>query len=260
MRVPIRMIGLATTFFWIFLITFFVSAVYSLKDVHFDFGDPQTNLTSDNKFILSLPVSITNKGFYNIDSFNMSTEVLDREGLSIARGSTFIPIIAKNGSVTVTHNMTIDINDLLERYQDYLFNDTEVKIHEIVGMKIGDMIPLQASANFSVPWGAPLYNFSLGEVEYAAYNLTHFRAVVPISFENHAPFDVVGTIQTRMNNSAGEVIGNGQTNIEAYHNSPYNGYLELYVPITGITESGRFEIYFQTPLFNNEKPLVIRYG
>lgn len=259
MRVPIRMIGLATTFFWIFLIAFFVSAVYSLKDVHFDFGDPQTNLTSDNKFILSIPVSIINKGFYDIDSFNMSTEVFDREGLSIARGSTFIPIITKNASVTVTHNMTIDINDLLERYQDYLFNDTEVKIHEVVGMKIGDMVPLQASANFSVPWGAPLYNFTLGKAEYAAHNLTHFRAVVPVSFENHAPFDVVGTIQTRMYNSADEVIGNGQTSIEAYHNSPYNGYLELYVPITGITESGRFEIYFQTLLFNYG-PLVISYG
>jgi hypothetical protein len=253
------MIGLATTFFWIFLIAFFVSAVYSLKDVHFDFGDPQTNLTSDNKFILSIPVSIINKGFYDIDSFNMSTEVFDREGLSIARGSTFIPIITKNASVTVTHNMTIDINDLLERYQDYLFNDTEVKIHEVVGMKIGDMVPLQASANFSVPWGAPLYNFTLGKAEYAAHNLTHFRAVVPVSFENHAPFDVVGTIQTRMYNSADEVIGNGQTSIEAYHNSPYNGYLELYVPITGITESGRFEIYFQTLLFNYG-PLVISYG
>jgi hypothetical protein len=110
-----------------------------------------------------------------------------------------------------------------------------------------------------VPWGAPLYNFTLGEPEYAAHNLTHFRVVVPINFENHALFDVVGTIQTRMYNSADEVVGNGQTNIEASHNSPYNGYLELYVPITGITESGRFEIYFQTPLFDYG-PLVIPYG
>ena len=260
MRVPIRMIGLATTFFWIFLIAFFISAVYSLKDVHFDFGDPQTDLTSDNKFILSLPVSITNKGFYDIDSFNMTTKILNREGLSIARGSTLIPIITKNDSVTVTHNMTIDINDLLERYQEYLFNDTEVTIHEVVGMRIGDMIPLQASANFSVPWGAPLYNFSLGEVEYVAYNLTHFRAVVPISFENHAPFDVVGTIQIQMY-SADEVVGDGQTNIEAHHNSPYNGYLELYVPITEKPESGYFEVYFRTPFFkNDDQPLVIHYG
>ena len=259
MRVPIRMIGLATTFFWIFLIAFFISAVYSVKDVHFDFGDPQIRLTSDNKLVFSLPVSITNRGFYDIDAFNMTTEVSDKEGFIITRGSTFIPVITKNDSVTVTHNMTADVNDLLGRDQNFLFNDTELRIYEAVGMRIADMIPIQASTNFSVPWGAPLYNFTLGEVEYAAHNLTHFRAVIPISFENHAFFDVVGNIQTRMYNSADEVVGDGQTNIEAYHNSPYNGYVELYVSITGMTESGRFEVYFRTPFFNYG-PLVIPYG
>jgi hypothetical protein len=252
------MIGLATTFFWIFLIAFFISAVYSVKDVHFDFGDPQISLTSDNKLVFSLPVSITNRGFYDIDAFNMTTEVSDMEGFIITRGSTFIPVITKNDSVTVTHNMTMDVNDLLGRDQNLLFNDTELKIYEAVSMRIADMIPIQASTNLSVPWGAPLHNFTLGEVEYAAYNRTHFRAVIPISFENHAFFDVVGNIQIRMYNSADEVVGNGQTNIEAYHNSPYNGYLELYVPITGITESGRFEVYFRTPFFNYG--LVIPYG
>jgi len=63
MRVPIRMIGIATTFFWIFLIAFFVSAVYSVKDVHFDFGEPQMDVTSHNKVVFSLPVSIANSGF-----------------------------------------------------------------------------------------------------------------------------------------------------------------------------------------------------
>jgi hypothetical protein len=259
MRVPIRMIGLATTFFWVFLIAFFVSAVYSLKDVHFDFGDPQMGLTSDNKLVFSLPVSIANMGFYDIDSFNMSTEVADIGGFIIARGSTFIPVITKNDSVTVTHNMTVDVNGLLEQDQNFLFNDTELQIYEAVGMRIADMVPIQASTNFSVFWGAPLYNFSLGEVEYAVYNFTHFRVVVPVSFENHASFDVVGTIQARMYNSADVVVGSGQASIDAYHNSPYNGYVELYVQMTEMTESGRFEIYFQTPLFNYG-PLVIPYG
>ena len=56
------MIGVAATFFWVFLIVFFISAVYSVKDVHFDFGEPQMGLTSDNKVVFSLPVSIANSG------------------------------------------------------------------------------------------------------------------------------------------------------------------------------------------------------
>ena len=259
MRIPIRMIGIATTFFWIFLIAFFVSAVYSVKDVHFDFGEPQMDVTSDNKVVLSLPVSIANSGFYNIGSFNISTEISDKEGFTITRGSTFVLVIKKNDVVTITHNMTIDLNDLLQQDKNYLFNDTELKIYEAVGMKIADVIPVQASTNFSMPWGAPLYNFTLGKPDYAAHNLTHFKVVVPINFENRAFFDLVGNVQIQMYNSTDIIVGEGQTNIEAYHNSPYHGYLELYVPMVGMTERGHFKVYFLTPLFNYG-PLVIPYG
>ena len=259
MRIPIRMIGIATTFFWIFLIAFFVSAVYSVKDVHFDFGEPQMDVTSDNKVVFSLPVSIANSGFYNIGSFNISTEISDKEGFTITRGSTFVPVIKKNDVVTITHNMTIDLNDLLQQDKNYLFNDTELKIYEAVGMKIADVIPVQASTNFSMPWGAPLYNFTLGKPDYAAHNLTHFKVVVPINFENHAFFDLVGNVQIQMYNSTDIIVGEGQTNIEAYHNSPYNGYVEFYVSIAGITENGHFEVYFRTTLFKYE-PVVIPYG
>jgi hypothetical protein len=259
MRVPIRMIGIATTFFWIFLIAFFVSAVYSVKDVHFDFGEPQTSLTADNEMIFSLPVSITNKGFYNIGSFNISTEILDKEGFTITRGSTFVPVINKNDMVTITHNMTIDVNDLLQQDKNYLFNDTELKIYEAVGMRIADAIPVQASTNFSMPWGAPLYNFSLGEPAYATYNLTHFRITVPISFENHAFFDLVCDMRIRMYNSTGALVSKAKTSLEAYANSPYNGFIEFYVPMTEMTPTGRFKVYFSTPIFDYG-PLVIPYG
>jgi hypothetical protein len=155
--------------------------------------------------------------------------------------------------------MTIDLNDLLQQDKNYLFNDTELKIYEAVGMKIADVIPVQASTNFSMPWGAPLYNFTLGKPDYAAHNLTHFKVVVPINFENHAFFDLVGNVQIQMYNSTDIIVGEGQTNIEAYHNSPYNGYVEFYVSIAGITENGHFEVYFRTTLFKYE-PVVIPYG
>ena len=259
MRIPIRMIGLATTFFWIFLIAFFVSAVYSVKDVRFDFGEPQMDVTSDNKVVFSLPVSIANSGFYNIGSFNISTQVADKEGFTIMCESTFIPVINKNDLVTITHNMTMDVNDLLEQDQNYLFNDTELKIYEAVSMRIADVIPVQASTNFSVHWGAPLYNFSLGEPAYAPYNSTHFMVTVPISFDNHAFFDLVGDMRIRMYNSTDARVGRGRTSLEAYGNSPYNEFIEFYVSMTGTTPTGRFEVYFSTSIFDYG-PLVIPYG
>lgn len=259
MRIPIRMIGLATTFFWIFLIAFFVSAVYSVKDVRFDFGEPKMDVTSGNKVVFSLPVSIANSGFYNIGSFNISTQVADKEGFTIMCESTFIPVINKNDLVTITHNMTIDVNDLLEQDQNYLFNDTELKIYEALSMRIADVIPVQASTNFSVHWGAPLYNFSLGEPAYAPYNSTHFMVTVPISFDNHAFFDLVGDMRIRMYNSTDARVGRGRTSLEAYGNSPYNEFIEFYVSMTGTTPTGRFEVYFSTSIFDYG-PLVIPYG
>jgi hypothetical protein len=259
MRVPIRMIGIATAFFWIFLIAFFISAVYSIKDLNFDFGNPQMSLNEDNRVIFSLPITIANKGFYDIGSFNMSTEILDKEGYTITRGSTFTPVIPKNDVVTLTHNMTIDVNDLLQADKNYLFNDTQLKIYEVVGLEIADVIPVHASTNLSMLWGAPLYNFSLGEPIYAPYNLTHFRVTVPISFENHAFFDLVGSVRTRMYNSTGARVGRGRTSLEAYANSPYEGFVEFYVSMAGTTPTGRFEISFSTSIFDYG-PLVIPYG
>ncbi|MBE0519766.1 hypothetical protein IBX35_01805 [Candidatus Bathyarchaeota archaeon] len=257
MRIPIRMISIATTFFWMFLIVFLVSAVYSVKDVRFDFGEPQIGLTSDNKILFSLPITIDNKGYYNIGCFNVTTEILDHEGFMITRASTFIPVIEKGGQVMATHNVTININDL-QNSQDYLFNDTELELREMVGLKLAEVIPVQASTNVSMPWGAPLYNFTLGEIEYAGFNGTHMTATIPMSFENHASFDFTGNIQIQMYNSTNTLVSEGQTTIETPQHVPYSGYIELNVPIIGITENGHLEVYFLTPLFEFG-PLVIPY-
>jgi hypothetical protein len=257
MRIPIRMISIATTFFWIFLIVFLVSAVYSVKDVRFDFGEPQIGLTSDNRILFSLPITIDNKGYYNIGCFNLTTEILDREGFRITRASTFIPVIEKDRQVMATHNVTIDINDL-QNSQDYLFNDTELEVCETVSIKLAEVIPVQASTNLSMPWGAPLYNFTLGKIEYAGLNGTHMTVTVPISFENHASFDLTGSIQMSMYNSISSLVSEGQTKIETPQNTQYYGHIELNVPAIGITENGYFKVYFLTPFFEFG-PLVIPY-
>lgn len=253
------MIGIATTFFWIFLLAYLISAVYSVKDLHFNFGEPQMSLTQDNQIVLSLPIAITNNGFYNIGFFNVTSEISDIEGFVISRGSTFIPVIKKGEEVATTHDVTLNIKDFLQKGQTYLFNDAELKVYATLSLKLAEMIPVQASTNLSVPWGAPFHNFNLGEPECAELNLTHFRVTVPISFENHAFFDMTGNIQTRMYSNAGSLVGDAQTTFEAPQHSSYNGSVEFYILMNEMPQSGRFEVYLATPLFNYG-PLVIPYG
>ena len=259
MRISIRMIGIATTVFWVFLIAFAVSAVYSVKDVQFDFGEPQSYLDSDNNMVFSLPVVIFNRGYYNIGFFNVTTEISDEVGGVISQGTTFIPVIRKGEETTILHNITIDVTDLIGENQNFLFNDTDLRMYGAVGMRLAEMIPVQASMNFSMPWGAPLYGFALGTPQYSPFNATHSRVSVPINFENHAFFDLAGDIQLSMFNSADQLIGGGQTAVAAYQNSPYSGIVDIYVLTTGVTDSGHFDVSFSAPPFNCG-PWAISYG
>jgi len=160
MRIPIRMLGVATTILWIFLVAFFASAAYSVRDMHFYFGEPQVSITDNNRVVFSLNVTVTNGGFYNIGSFNITTETLNKQGIMIARNSTFIPVIRRGEQVTAIHNVTVNIDDLSQGYQNDFVNDTELIINEIVSMTIAEVIPIQGSTSFSVPLPASVYKFN----------------------------------------------------------------------------------------------------
>jgi len=259
MNVSIRIIGIATMFFWIFLIAFAVSAVYSIKDLQFDFGEARFSVSPNHGILFSLPIYIDNNGYYSIDSFNITTEFSDSEGAFITEGFTLIPVIPKGENATIVHNVTLNLDGSLEGGQQYLFNDSELRIATSVGMRFAEVFPVEASTNFSLPWGAPFYNFMLGEPEYSGFNLTHQIVTVPLSFENHASFDLTGEIQLKIYNEAGVLLGENQAAFEVLRFSSYNGQFELYVQSARITSSGRFEVYLLTPFLDCE-PLVIPYG
>ena len=254
MRVPIRMISLATSFFWVFLIMFSVSALYSMKDIKLSLGEPYPSLMSDDEFVLSLPLTIVNKGYYNLGYFNLSTDILNADGLPVAHGSTFIQVIDKDEAINTTHDIRLNLTDLLRTYESLIFSDTELRINATVSMRAAEVNPIQVSSNLSMPWGAPLYNFTLGTPDFTVDPEPHatpsFTAVIPIDFENHAFFDIDGTVQVRMYNSTGAPIGEGQTHIKARQHSRYDGTLELHIPIDSVTANGRFEVFFTTSLFN----------
>jgi len=259
MRIAIRMIGIATTFFWIFLIAFFASAAVSAKDIQFNFGQPRTSINSHNELLISLPVSIVNRGFYNIGDFGITSVVRDAEGDEITRGSTLVPVIRRDEEITAHHNMTLSISEMLQRSENYLFNDSELRFYVAVGLSLAQLIPVEAQANFTIPWGAPLYNFSLGTPQYSPHNATHFRVLIPVSFENHASFDLMGQLQVRMLNSGNLPVGEGETSIDTPQQSGHDGLLELYVAMSRITATGCFEANLFSPSFNYG-PWVIPYG
>jgi hypothetical protein len=262
MKVPIRMTGIATSVLWIFLIIFCVSALYSLKDVQVQFGEPRISLTQDNEMLFSLPIGIFNNGLYNLGRFNVTTVIMGQQDETLARGSTSLPIISKGEAVNITHQMTVNLTSLLSTYQNLLFNDTELQINATASITAAEVIPIQVSSNLSIPWGAPLYDFTLGPPEFTvigeANSTVSCRVDVPLSFENHAFFDLAGTVRLRIYNGTNVFTSEGEVAIEVGQHSFYHGSLELYLPASFATRNGYFEVYFSTSLFSNG-PLVIPY-
>jgi hypothetical protein len=253
------MIGIATTVLWIFLIGFAASAAYSMKDLQLNFGNPTATLTPDNNLLLSMSVNVFNGGYYDIDRFRIETEVSDIEGTFVANGSTIIPLIPRGYPIASTHNVTLETEALFSQNENLLFNDSELRINAAVGMRLAQLIPVEASSNLSIPWGAPLYGFAIGEPSFSLYNSSHIEASMPVIFEDHAFFDVVGNMRFRMYNSTNSLVSQGEAVLNVPSGSGFNENLNLILPTSGTTPNGRWEISFETVVFSYGS-LVISYG
>jgi hypothetical protein len=258
MRIPIRIIGIITSVFWIFLILFAFTAVYSMKDMQYSLGDLATAVNQDNDLLVSFPVSVTNTGYYNLASFNISMQVLNNNGSEVARGSTLIPLVAQGQTVNTTHTMKLNVTDLLLTDRDLLFNDSSWSIYEVVSMEAAEVIPVRASSNLSLPWGAPLHNLIFGPLTTESYNQSHMRVLIPLSFENRAFFNLTGTVKAGIYDNGNLLVGKCQINMEAPQNSPYKAKLEFYVPSRTVSNI-RCEALIETRFFTYG-PMVIDLG
>jgi hypothetical protein len=259
MHVSIRMIGIATTVFWLFLIAFVVLAAYSVKDLSFDFGEPAADLDVNGDLLISLPITIVNRGYTNLEAFRVLTQLMGSDGAVIARGSTSVPVVRRDTSVVTAHSVSVDFDSLLNRDENYLFSDTVLTLNATVGMTLAQLVPVEARGNFTMPWGAPLYNFAVGVPAFAPEEAVSMVVSVPISFENHAFFDLDGDVRLLMFNSSGGPIAEGETVLDVSQGAAYDGNVELVFTASDLTSSGRFEVYVHTALFDYG-PLVVPYG
>jgi len=263
MKVPIRMITVATSFTWILLIIFSVSAIYSMKDIRMDVGKPKTNITPDNYLMLDFPIGIVNGAYYNLNDFNISTEIHDAKEGALTRGFTFIPSIGKGETLNATHEMRINLTDMLQTRQDLLVEDSEFRISTNVSMKAAELISLKVSSNLTLPWGAPLYNLTFAAPKFTIHtapnSTTYYTVAIPTTFENHAFFDIAGTVHLSMYDNRNVLKNTAEIIFKAQQQSSFKENLQFDVPLAGIISSGYFKVALSTP-FLDYGPLVIPIG
>jgi len=260
MRYAVRALGWATIIFWIFIILFSATAVYSAMNVRMGFGEPQMVL-SNEFMVISIPLFINNTGLYDLSELNITANAMDHNGSLTLTSTTLVPLIPRGSNVEITHNLSVSLEEIESWLRTYLFNDTIFNVNMSMKLNFAHVVPFQASTNTTIPWGAPFYNFSTGQISYEYHNLTHQRVIIPLSFENHSPyFGVDGMMHVEMCNASGKVIASGTLNLDvppAY--SKYEDQVELIVDVLKLTPSGEMHFYFETSVFSFG-PVVMPYG
>ena len=259
MRYAVRALGWATKILWILIIVFSATAVYSAMNIRMSFGQPQA-YPSSGFVVISVPLFVNNSGFYDLTELNMTVDVIDYNGSLLSASSTFVASIPRNSGVDTAHNVSMNLDDATSQLQFYLFNDAVFNIDMSLKVKFASAVPFQVSMNTTIPWGAPLYNFSVGQVSFNYLNLTHQEVIISVSFENHSPyFGVDGFMRVEIYNDNDELLGFTVSGLNVPSHSSYDGQVEMIVDASKITGSGEVRFYFETSTFSIG-PVVMPYG
>ena len=259
MRHAVRALGWATNILWIIIIAFTCTAIYSALNLRISFGQPQV-FSANDLLILSFPIIVNNTSYYDLSELNSTVNVMDHNDPVVATSTTSVPLIPRGSNIETAHNISLNLNDVIQRTPSYLFNDTIFNINRSMKLRYAYTFAFQFSQNTTIDWGAPLYNFSTGHISYQPHNSTHQKAVIPLSFENHSSFfSIAGTIHLEIYNDTNDSIGSGATSITVPPRSPYEGQIEAFVDVSRLTESGVLHFYFETSMFSFG-PWVMSYG
>jgi len=246
MKQAIKALSIATKILWILIIIFSITAVYSAANLRVGFGEPEISF-SEGSISLSTLLFINNTGFYEIADLNITTYIKDRDNKTVSASTTIVPTIPPNHNVQKTHNITLNLKNLTRELQYLAFSDSIFNMHTFVALRFANVIPIQMSTNATMPWGAPLYNFSIGEI---SLNLAKKRLVVPLSFENHAFFSINGTMRLEVYNSNNEQISIAEVIVEVPSGSRFENFVEMNVDLSKLTSEGQIHAFFETPMFS----------
>ena len=252
MNIAIKMLSISTFILWITIIFFFATAIISVLDVKVGIGDPEM-IPSSKGADISLPFYIDNSGYYELADLNLTTRVTDPRGKVMDQTETIIPSIPKGTNVTASHTVPVDLDDIIEMdYLALLLEDSFFNVELFAAVNFARAIPVQFSMNTTIPWGAPLANFDLGELSVSSFNSTHGEASIPVSFENHAIMGIQGVLRLEFYDSSQQLIASGEVAADAPAQQNYMETVYMYPrqqDILELTSSRNVHVFFSTAVF-----------
>lgn len=256
MKYTIRALGWLIYVLWLVIIVFTATALYSVFQLQVEFGEPQTTI-SRGTIVMSQPFSIENNGLYSINDLNLTTILLEPNGVPVTTASTVVRLISTGERLDSALNISISLNDVTSAGLSHLlFNDTNLNFEMSLALRYADIIPFGISTNNTLPWAAPLYNFTIGDMIINPSGTANVGVALPLSFENHSFFGLNGTVRTEIINTLDQQVSTATAPINAPPQSSYSTQLQFLVPIGSAGNLKEARVYFDTSAFSYG-PVVI---
>ena len=272
MRQSIRALGWATTILRILFIALIALAGYSLFETLQGLMSPGTIgemkfESGQDKFTMSLPLTINNTGRFEISEFRIAATAKDSTGMKIVGGETVFERVSSGSSVSKALNMSLSISDLINgNFTRLLFNNDEITIDFGLDMKYAGLFGF----NIGVPgmkfqWGAPFKDIQMGspsEPQPIPSKPSMVSIRLPISFKNNSPIGIYGTIYMKLYDNSIGLLGSGNKTISVPPGAFCSEGIEIEIDnatLQSATGKGYLEIKLETPSFTLNFPRV-EYG
>ncbi|MDW5562528.1 MAG: hypothetical protein SA339_04805 [Methanomassiliicoccus sp.] len=169
-------------------------------------GEGGGPVAEGNKVTLTVPVDITNDGYFNIEDLTVRFRVADRGVVLTEQSSVPVDVIAgRTNHLNLT--ITLDMDTISEeRLKDLVFNSTTLDLN--VGVEAGyslGLVKASISTNQQMEWHPMVSNVSIDTSNIQWHNNgTSMDLLVPYSFDasEFAQGKAVGMQATLMNSTA----------------------------------------------------------
>jgi hypothetical protein len=246
----IRALGWLSKLIWIVTIllpvTFGLSMGKLFQPDTIGFGEATTSFVN-SRIRISLPFYINNTGYYDISNVNVTTVLKNSEGKNAVEGETLIPAIRAGSKVNASHEIEVILDELTGEMEYLFFNDTMLNLNVSFSLKFAYILGVSLHTNLTIPWGAPLHNLTIYRI---TFDQSTGKLIIHVTFENHSPLTIDGTLQIMVYNNADEVIGNQSVPVEAVPGDLFLSEIPIEIDLSKLTNNGYVLLFFRSKEFS----------
>ncbi|MDE1858224.1 MAG: hypothetical protein KGI26_04045 [Thaumarchaeota archaeon] len=198
----------------------------------FTAGSP-ISTTANGVTTISLPVTVTNRGYFALSGIDVKMNVADAAGNRLING-TLGPLTINPGQ-TSSFNATLvlDTSKLSPTaLHDLATTSQNLTVSATLDANEPPFIAVSGSVSAQLKWGAPVSGLTEGTPTFSQYNSTTIQVVVPVSFNNdNAYYTVSGNGKIAVMNSSGTQVGSGSVTLNVPPNTSFSQNVDLFVTL-----------------------------